>query len=47
MIKGILIDFGGTIDSDGTHRYFDMQGRQLKSRPSKGVYIDNGHKIIK
>ncbi len=36
-----------TIDSDGTHRYFDMQGRQLKSRPSKGVYIDNGHKIIK
>ena len=36
-----------TIDSDGTHRYFDMQGRQLKSRPSKGVFIDNGHKIIK
>jgi glycosyltransferase involved in cell wall biosynthesis len=36
-----------TIDSDGTHRYFDMQGRQLKSRPSKGIYIDNGNKIIK
>ena len=36
-----------TIDSDGTHRYFDLQGRQLQSRPTKGVYIDNGNKVIK
>ena len=36
-----------TIDSDGTHRYFDLQGRQLQNRPTKGVYIDNGNKVIK
>lgn len=36
-----------TIDNDGTHRYFDLQGRQLQSRPTKGVYIDNGNKVIK
>ena len=31
-----------TIDSDGTHRYYDMQGRQLRQRPAKGLYIENG-----
>ena len=31
-----------TIDSDGTHRYFDLQGRQLRQRPSRGLYIENG-----
>ena len=36
-----------TIDRDGTHRYFDLQGRSLNSRPSKGIYIDNGNKIMK
>ena len=28
--------------SDGTHRYYDMQGRQLRQRPAKGLYIENG-----
>ena len=36
-----------TIDCNGTHRYYDFQGRQLKSSPIKGVYIDNGKKVIK
>ena len=31
-----------TIDSDGTHRYYDMQGRQLRQRPAKGLYIEDG-----
>ena len=31
-----------TIDSDGTHRYYDMQGRQLRQRPNRGLYIENG-----
>ncbi len=35
-----------TIESDGTHRYFDLQGRQLKGKPSKGLYINNGKKVI-
>ncbi len=35
-----------TIDRDGTHRYFDLQGRQLKTKPHKGVYIDNGRLMI-
>lgn len=36
-----------TIDNDGTHRYFDLQGHQLQNRPTKGIYIDNGNKVIK
>ena len=36
-----------TDDADGTHRYFDLQGRQLSGRPSKGMYIENGKKYIK
>jgi surface protein len=36
------------IDNDGTHRYFDLQGRQLNDKPNrKGIYIDNGKKVIK
>ena len=36
-----------TIDNDGTHRYFDLQGRQLPGKPNgKAVYIDNGKKVI-
>lgn len=26
--------------------YYDLQGRQLKSLPSKGVYIQNGKKVV-
>ena len=36
-----------TIDNDGTHRYFDLQGHQLQNRPTKGLNIDNGNKVIK
>lgn len=35
-----------TIDTDGTRRYFDLQGRQLNVLPGKGVYIENGKKHI-
>lgn len=35
------------IDNDGTHRYFDLQGRPLPGKPMrKGLYINNGSKII-
>lgn len=36
-----------TIEADGTSRYFDLQGRMLKGKPYKGLYIDNGKKVIK
>jgi len=40
-----------TIDADGTSRYFDMQGRQLNSKPDKGLFImhsdDGGLQEIK
>ena len=35
-----------TIDHDGTHRYYNMQGVLLPGRPSNGMYISNGKKII-
>lgn len=35
-----------TIDADGTSRYFDLQGRLLKSKPDKGLFIENGKKAI-
>lgn len=35
------------VDSDDTHLYFDLQGRQLTAPVAKGVYIDNGKKVIK
>ena len=36
-----------TIDADGTHRYFDLQGRPLNGKPDKCLYIENGKKIMK
>ena len=33
-------------DNDGTHRYFDMQGRMLNVKPGKELYIKNGKKFI-
>jgi hypothetical protein len=36
-----------TIDSDGTHRYYDLQGRLLNDKPSTGIYIKNGKKYSK
>lgn len=35
-----------TIDNDGTHNYFDLQGRRLNGKPEKGIYIENGKKHI-
>ena len=35
-----------TVDSDGTERIYDLNGRQL-SAPAKGINIINGKKIIK
>ena len=35
-----------TINQDGTHDYFDMQGRHLNGKPDKGIYIQNGKKYI-
>ena len=33
-----------TIDSDGTHRYYDLQGHQLDGSPRTGIYIKDGKK---
>lgn len=33
-------------DPDGTNRYFDLQGRMLNEKPEKGLYIENGKKVI-
>lgn len=36
-----------TIDADGTHTYYDLQGRKLDGKPAtKGVYINNGRSVI-
>ena len=35
-----------TIEADGTSRYFDMQGRMLNGKPDKGLYIEDGRKVI-
>lgn len=34
------------IREDGTHQYFDLQGRKIQSPPAKGVYIHNGKTLI-
>ena len=34
-----------TIDSDGTERVYDLNGRQI-SAPAKGINIINGKKVI-
>lgn len=36
-----------SIDTDGTSHYFDLQGRMLNSKPEKGLYIEDGRKLIK
>jgi surface protein len=48
-----LVDGDGTdgiihvINNDGTHRYFDLLGRQLQGKPTqKGIYIINGRKVV-
>ena len=36
-----------TIDSDGTNRYYDLQGRMLQGKPQRGIYIENGIKKVR
>ena len=40
------IDSIETIDEDGTHRYYDLNGRELPGKPDKGIYIYNGKKVV-
>ncbi len=35
-----------TIDKDGTHRYYDLQGREIDVRSAKGIVIKKGKKTI-
>ena len=35
-----------TIEADGTSRYFDLQGRMLNGKPDKGIYINDGRKVM-
>jgi hypothetical protein len=34
------------IDTDGTSHSFDLQGRLLNGKPDKGLFIENGKKVI-
>jgi hypothetical protein len=40
------IDTIRTVDTDGTERYFDLNGRELPGKPESGIYIHNGKKIM-
>jgi len=40
------IDTIETIDQDGTHRYYDLNGHELPGKPAQGVYIYNGKKYM-
>ncbi len=35
------------IGDNGSHQYFDLQGRPLISLPRKGVYISQGKKVVR
>jgi hypothetical protein len=35
-----------TIEADGSSRYFDLQGRMLNGKPDKGIYINDGRKVM-
>ena len=44
MPTGINSPVFHVIEADGSHRYFDLQGRQLNGKPNTGIYINNGKK---
>ena len=44
--NGIVAPTIHTIDRDGTHNYYDIQGRRLNDKPRHGVYIQNGKKYV-
>ena len=35
------------VRNNGSHNYYDLQGRQLKSISRPGVYLINGKKVLK
>ena len=43
---GVIAPTIHTIDRDGTHNYYDLQGRRLNGKPDKGIYIINGKKHV-
>ena len=45
MPTGINSPVFHLIEADGSHRYFDLQGRQLNGKPRTGIYINNGKKF--
>ena len=46
QMTGISQTVVRTIDNDGTHHYYDLNGRLLPGKPQKGVYIMNGKKYV-
>ena len=44
--NGIVAPTIHTIDRDGTHNYYDLQGRRLIEKPRKGIFIQNGKKYV-
>ena len=40
------IDTIETINRDGTHRYYDLNGRQIDPASAKGVVIKDGKKVV-
>lgn len=38
---------GETFKASGSETIYDITGRQLNSKPAKGLYIMNGKKYIK
>ena len=44
--NGIVAPTIHTIDRDGTHNYYDLQGHRLNGKPNKGIYIQNGKKHV-
>ena len=47
VMTGIDSPIIQVIETDGSNRYFDLQGRQLSGKLNKGIYIKNGKKYIK
>ncbi len=46
-VTGISTPYIHTIEDNGTHTYYDLQGRQITKPAAKGIYIVNGKKVIK
>ena len=44
--KDTEMGLNNTKDLRNAEKSFDLQGRQLKSAPQKGIYIQNGKKVL-